>query len=820
MTSSSSAFSRRTCAVAGVLLSAALVLPPTAAASATATEVALPPTSPAITETDDSARSSNTPAESASGAPSADAAADAAEGSTISLSTSDAIAGAPLVVTYATDQPDAQNWIGIYRENVTPGDSPSVIWKYTPNASGEAAFTLELEPGAYEVWFLADGGYTPLSEPLPLTVTADPNAPEPLEPGDPEAPVNIDPVATDVSTDGVLLRAGFTDGSLPEGWSTTFEASVTGDDRYAGWQPTTRAAWSATSDRMRDRFGRTDRGFLVADAAQFGGAPFTAALASAPVGVAELDAVRLTFDSHYRGAPGQSGVVLASFDGAAPIEVLRLDSTSVTDGYDGMQLNAAQDVTIDTPARAKSVVFSWEFTGGAEAQYWGIDSITVHQAQAATDTEPTQAWVVSDIQGHPKDLAHGIEDFARLSPDADGLLMVGDIVASGTTREWQEVADVMEASAAIRPPKTVAGMGNHERYANGGFDANFQRFLTFADRDRAWDEYVLEGPAGDLPVIVLGQEMAGPSDVPMTDAQVEFLEDRLAHWTAQNAQVIVMTHFPLGNTVSASWLPWYSAHHQHNQRLTSILGNYPNAVVLSGHTHYPAELGDWAMQRRTADGHADGFWAVNTLAMHIEWDARGENTAGATEVTTRDVNRGLTLDSYGDRIVITAHDFATDTQLRQITIPNPLVEFAAQLAPDSERDADYSAVDTALGTVPAELEGYTPESAAVVAAAVAAVERGLGADRQAEVAAMADAIVAAVAGLVPVSTEPGTSTPEPTPDTAKPGEAASGSDASALATTGSGSAVGLWAGALALLSAGAALVLARRGRRTREHVTE
>ncbi|QBE49371.1 DUF4073 domain-containing protein [Leucobacter triazinivorans] len=810
MTTSSSAFSRRHCAVAGALLSAALVLPPVSAASATAPETDPPATAPAVTEPDASAPAATPEAGSA-----------AAAGSAITLSADSAIAGGPLTVAYATDQPDAQNWIGIYRENVTPGDSPSVIWQYTPDASGEAAFTLDLEPGTYDVWYLAEGGYTPLADRLTLTVTADPNAPEPLEPGDPNAPVDIDPVATDLSTDGVLLRAGFADGSLPEGWSTTFEASGSGADRYAGWQPTTRADWSATTDRMRDRFGRTDRGFLVADAAQFGDAPFAAALTSAPVDVSQLDAVRLTFDSHYRGAAGQSGVVLASFDGAAPIEVLRLDSTSVTDDYDGMQLNAAQDVTIDTPARAKSVVFSWEFTGGDGAQYWGIDSVAVHQAQAATDAEPTQAWVVSDIQGHPGDLAHGIEDFARLSPDAEGLLMVGDIVASGTVGEWQEVIDVMDASADIRPPKTVAGMGNHERYASGGFDANFQRFLSFADRDRAWDEYVLEGPAGDLPVIVLGQEMASPSDVPMTDAQVEFLEERLAHWTAQGSQVVVMTHFPLGNTVSASWLPWYSSHHQHNQRLTSILGNYPNAVVLSGHTHYPAELGDWAMQRRTADGHPDGFWAVNTLAMHIEWDARGENTAGATEVTTRDVNRGLTLDSYGDRIVITAHDFAADTQLRQVTIPNPLVGFAAELAPDSERDADYSAVDAALGTVPAELGAYTPESAAAVRAAVDAVERDLTADRQAEVTAMADAIVAAVAGLVPASTDPGpgAGTDGPGTGTTAPGagDASRAGDAAAaeLERTGSAGAAGLWAGALALLSAGAALVLTRRGRRGR-----
>lgn len=185
-------------------------------------------------------------------------------------------------------------------------------------------------------------------------------------------------------------------------------------------------------------------------------------------------------------------------------------------------------------------------------------------------------------------------------------------------------------------------------------------------------------------MIVLGQEFAGPPDVRMSDEQVEFLEDRLAHWTARDKQVLVLTHFPLGDTVSASWIPWYHGHHEMNDRLTRILGNYPNAIVLSGHTHYPAELGDWAVQRRTTGGHADGFWAVNTTAMHVEWDAVGENTQGISEVVTRDVNRGLTVDAYRDRVVVTAHDFATDEQLRQVVIPNPLVASETVAAPAVE----------------------------------------------------------------------------------------------------------------------------------------
>lgn len=784
---------RRRCAYAGALLSVLLVLPPVA--SAHAVEAPASPSAGA--------------SENAKAAPPSSAA--QAAGSSIALSTESAISGSTLTVDYETDDAHAENWVGIYTGGAKPGDTNSIMWKYTPDTSGSVEFTLSLAPGSYDVWFLEKGGYTALTDKQTITVIADPST---LQPGNPDAPVNIDPVVTDAATDGVIMRETFNTGALPEGWEASFESVHDGNPAYAGWQSTTRADWSATVDLMRDRFGRTDASFLAADAQQFGGGDFTATLTSAPIDVADLDAVRLTFDSHYRGVPGQTGVVTASFDGGEPVEILRLDSESVTDDYDGMQLNAAQDIVVDTPARAKQVVFTWQFTGGADARYWAIDSIAAHQVLQPVTSEPTQAWVVSDIQGHPHDLAHGLEDFSKISPNANGLLMVGDIVDSGSKAEWQEIYDVMDGSKDLRPPQTVAGIGNHERYAAGGFDANFQRFLEFAERDKAWGEYVLEGPAGDLPVIVLGQELAGPSEVPMTDAQVEFLEERLAHWTAQNKQVVVMSHFPLGNTVSASSLPWYGTHHQHNDRLTSILGNYPNAVVLSGHTHYPAELGDWSMQRRTADGHADGFWAINTLAMHVEWDARGENTAEATEVTTRDVNRGLTLDAYEDRLVVTAYDFASDEQLRQVTIANPLVPFAGELAPDSERDASYASVDAALETVPADLSPFTAASVAALQAAIDAVDRTLSADKQAEVEAMAAAIIDAVAALeeIPRDAQPEDSTPDGTGSSGANDSEASGSEAapSGLATTGAAGFAWIAAGALALLAAGSALLTRRR----------
>lgn len=596
--------------------------------------------------------------------------------------------GDSITAEYATDRPTANNWIAIYSASVeAPCSGCGFAWDYAPGESGSVSIPLNdrsgnpLPAGDYRLEYLYDDGWTRVSEPVPFTIAGDPTKPQP---GDPNAPVEIDPVATDFSTDGVISREAFSTEGAPEGWTVESDADAAS---YSAWTFTTRAEWTSEIDEMRGRFARPLDALAVADAQQFGGALDTT-LTSAPVSVDGLASARLTFDSHYRGAAGQSGVVRVSFDGGESTEILRLDSASVTDGYDARQMNYAQNVVVEVPEGAENAVFSWQFTAAEGALYWAIDSVAVRAVQKATEQTPTQAWVMSDIQGHPGDWQHALGDYSEIAPDADGMLLVGDIVNSGTESEWAEIYDVMDATADIRPRQTIAANGNHERYAAGGFDANLERFFAFAERDQQWAEYVVEGPAGDLPVIVLGEEFGSPSDVAMSDAQVEFLEERLAHWTELDKQVVVMTHFPLGDTVSASWIPWYHDHHQMNDRLTSILGNYPNAIIFSGHTHYPAELGDWAVQRRTADGHPDGFWAINTIAMHIEWDARGENTAGITEVTTGDINQGLTLDAYGDRVVVTAYDFASDEQLRQVEIPNPLVAFDADVRPDDENPGD------------------------------------------------------------------------------------------------------------------------------------
>ena len=121
------------------------------------------------------------------------------------------------------------------------------------------------------------------------------------------------------------------------------------------------------------------------------------------------------------------------------------------------------------------------------------------------------------------------------------------------------------------------------------------------------------------------------------------------------------------------------------------------------------------------------------------------------------------------------------------------------------RTADYTKVDEALARVPEDLSIYTDETAKAVKDAVAAVKRGYGIHKQAEVDKMAADIEAAVKALAkkPAKPEP---QPEQKPD-AKPEQKPAGKPSNGLPTTGDISMLAVAASAIAGVGA---LAIARK----------
>ncbi|MCM2425464.1 hypothetical protein [Streptomyces sp. RKAG337] len=88
--------------------------------------------------------------------------------------------GDRLTFHWATDTPDAKNWVGVYDGARQPGTGSSIVWKYTPDASGDVVLdTSTLTGGPYTAYLLAKDGYGILAQTPAFSFRPKPAAPRP-----------------------------------------------------------------------------------------------------------------------------------------------------------------------------------------------------------------------------------------------------------------------------------------------------------------------------------------------------------------------------------------------------------------------------------------------------------------------------------------------------------------------------------------------------------------------------------------------------------------------------------------------------------------
>ncbi|WP_406204639.1 endonuclease/exonuclease/phosphatase family protein [Kitasatospora sp. NBC_01560] len=94
-----------------------------------------------------------------------------ATGSTLTLaSPTSPTEGDKLTFHWTTNAADAKNWVGIYDGTRQPGTGSSLLWKYTPGASGDVQLdTSALTGGPYTAYLLAKDGYGILAQTAPFT---------------------------------------------------------------------------------------------------------------------------------------------------------------------------------------------------------------------------------------------------------------------------------------------------------------------------------------------------------------------------------------------------------------------------------------------------------------------------------------------------------------------------------------------------------------------------------------------------------------------------------------------------------------------------
>ncbi|MFB7736136.1 metallophosphoesterase family protein [Streptomyces sp. NPDC056112] len=292
--------------------------------------------------------------------------------------------------------------------------------------------------------------------------------------------------------------------------------------------------------------------------------------------------------------------------------------------------------------------------------------------------------VISDIQGDLGDFAEALKDIKSTNPHSSGMAVAGDITPRGYDFEYAEVQKILDQGP--KPREVAWAIGNHEFYVpkwadpdtlaqstwpNGTTEESlFRSFYNFAKRSTIHAETTF----GGIPVLTIGTERYMKyhdnslwDEVWISEAQFQWLEDRLQYWSRRRKPVMVITHHPLPNTVSGTRSKIYTSDYLQPDRLLGLLGRYRDVFLFSGHTHWDLTLSDWYV-RRVVPGTAnlDGFSVINTGAVQTGF---ADNGQGGEVTVPGHFNQGLQVDVYRDRVVIKARDFATGSWMKQITVP-------------------------------------------------------------------------------------------------------------------------------------------------------
>ena len=502
------------------------------------------------------------------------------------------------------------------------------------------------------------------------------------------------------SFDGVANPAHFTH-DLPEGWSQKVSGVTSGEARWNGWtvSDVRHWTWAAGTDE-RHFFTQGHDQFAIIDSKQQRLAErdsMDARMNTAPIDVAGQDTVALEFDQHYRqGKDGQHAQVAVSFDGGEP---------EVVDKLTHDRYSSHEYFELDVPEGAKTMQVTFGYLGGNDDYWWAVDNVTVRAPFTKIADKPnTIIDVISDPQDDPEDYKLAISRLNAMPEKAGALVINGDLVDNGSQEQWDRFLAARE-EAPHDSGVELWTIGNHEMYGKETSEVHMQRFLTYSGQEKPWNEVVVDG----TPLISINTEHYSDVDRDgkepfqrISAEQLQWLDERLAHWDKQGLTALVFTHPLLPGTVSMSHSAWYQNDFEDEQAISDVLSKYNDIVAFTSHSHSSLKQNNWWGTRRydgTPQG-AIGFPVVNTGAILNEYLPDGDHDE---EIVDDKAATGLRVKVYDDRIRVEAWDFKDGRGLtnpdgeakmikyqdfaKQHRLSTPPVQPPAEPTPDADADS-------------------------------------------------------------------------------------------------------------------------------------
>ncbi|HJG87586.1 InlB B-repeat-containing protein [Pseudoflavonifractor capillosus] len=370
---------------------------------------------------------------------------------------------------------------------------------------------------------------------------------------------------------------------------------------------------------------------------------------------------------------------------AVTVTVLPEDSHQVIWHADGgtpvpTQTTVTEDGAIEAPAamtRPGYTFGGWyldpEFQTEAQFPITGMTA-DIHlyarwtgDAQAAfvfmSDTHVTGA-------GDSARLNYAFGYIDKLLPDGyDGLILAGDLVSDGAgDSQMQYVQQILDGYNPEGAAKYVV-RGNHD---------------PVSAMDTLSEELY---PSSYYHVELSGYHFLMCDSNNFDGTQQNWLSGELAQIAASEdydagEPIFVVMHAPLSGTVLGS-----SASFSSSGAVYNILKDYPQAVVLTGHSHRDLYDDRAIHQKDFTSVHLGGMQYIEFDGGHIEGDVPAQTGLVHADGSQSQMNQAVIATVYSDRITFDRYDFSVDRHLGTWEVALPLTQESFTYTEDS-RDAE------------------------------------------------------------------------------------------------------------------------------------
>ncbi len=326
------------------------------------------------------------------------------------------------------------------------------------------------------------------------------------------------------------------------------------------------------------------------------------------------------------------------------------------------------------PAEAKTMLlytYSEQFGQSASPYKIDLSNYTLPE----TGKKLSEIVVVSDLHigsGKTADthLITMLKDVKNISPDAAGIIVVGDAVDAADEQYYVQLEQLCANVAGA--PTLYCGIGDRSYLTKGSYTydaanhaANLQTFLSHLNHpfgvkpDKPYYSYTL----GGVLMVFIGADSYQNGNAVYSQEQLTWLSGIVDN-ADKYEPIFVFMHEPLPNTVSGSFSSQGYGNVQNPQDIKQVFQGHDNLVVFSGHTQ-------WQLEANNTMGYLNaGSRIFNVGGVAHLWDdvdGAGFEVAG---------NQGLYITVYEKAVLIRGRDFATGEW-----IPNAFYMFSTKPLP-------------------------------------------------------------------------------------------------------------------------------------------